>query len=105
MVFLSNIIQGLAWVIGAVFNIYFFIVIGSAILSFVNPDPYNPIVRFLRNATEPIYRYIRYYMPFIVIGGFDLSPIVVIFAIKFLDFAIVQNLYHLASVMLQTAPH
>ena len=54
MVFLSNIIQGLAWVIGAVFNIYFFIVIGSAILSFVNPDPYNPIVRFLRNATEPI---------------------------------------------------
>lgn len=104
MVFLSNIIHGLAWVIGGAMNIYFFIVIGSAILSFVNPDPYNPIVRFLRNATEPIYRHIRHYLPFIVMGGFDLSPIVVIFVIKFLDFAIVQNLYYLASVLKHSSP-
>jgi YggT family protein len=104
VVFLSNIIRGLAWVIGGVLDIYFFIVIGSAILSFVNPDPYNPIVRFLRNATEPIYRHIRYYLPFIVMGGFDLSPIVVIFAIKFLDFAIVQNLVYLATVLVQNSP-
>ncbi|SNR61345.1 YggT family protein [Humidesulfovibrio mexicanus] len=61
---------------------YMWVVIVSALLSWVNPDPYNPIVRFLRNATEPLYWRIRRWMPFVVVGGFDLSPIVVIFGVQ-----------------------
>lgn len=99
MGFLANIIYGVAWVINAVLNIYFIIVIAGALISWVNPDPYNPIIRFLKNVTEPIYVYIRRYIPFVYLGGFDLSPIVVILAIQLLKYALVRNLYLLASTM------
>jgi YggT family protein len=89
---MGNIIYGFAFIIRTVLTIYFYIVIASAILSWVNPDPYNPIVRFLRNATEPIYAYIRRYMPFLYVGGFDLSPLVLILIIQFLQIALVGNL-------------
>ena len=97
--FLANIINGLAWMLNTVLWLYLWIVIGSAILSFVNPDPYNPIVRVLRNLTEPVYYYIRRCIPFVMVGGFDLSPIVVLLGIRFLEFAVVKNLYHLASIL------
>ncbi len=100
MGFIGNIIYGVAWLVGAVLNVYFFVVIGSAIISWVNPDPYNVIVRFLRSVTEPIYVYIRRYIPFVYIGGFDLSPIVLILAIQFAQFAVVKNLYYLAEKMM-----
>jgi YggT family protein len=61
---------------------YMWVVIVSAVLSWVDPDPFNPIVRFLSNATEPLYWRIRRWMPFVVVGGFDLSPIVVIFGVQ-----------------------
>lgn len=96
MAYLANIIAGLAWVIGNVLTIYFYVVIVSALISWVGPDPYNPVVRFLRNVTEPIYVYIRRYIPFVYLGGFDLSPIVLIIVIQFLQFAVVKNLHYLA---------
>lgn len=100
MGFIGNIIYGVAWLVGTVLHIYLFVVIGSAIISWVNPDPYNIIVRFLRSVTEPIYVYIRRYIPFVYIGGFDLSPIVLILAIQFAQFAVVKNLYYLAEQMM-----
>ena len=99
MVYLANIVYGVAWILGNILSIYVIIVIISALLSWVNPDPYNPIVRFLRNLTEPAYFYIRRYIPFVYIGGIDLSPIVLILLIQFLKFAVVNNLYVLASQM------
>jgi YggT family protein len=51
----------------------------------VRPDPYNPIVRFLRSATEPVFYRVRKWLPFVFVGGVDLSPIVVLFAIFFLE--------------------
>ena len=63
-------------------TLYMWVVIVAALLSWVNPDPYNPIVRFLRNATDPLYVRIRRWFPFVVLGGFDLSPVVVIVAIQ-----------------------
>ena len=63
-------------------TLYMWVVIISALLSWVNPDPYNPIVRFLRNVTDPVYMRIRRWFPFVVIGGFDLSPVVVIVAVQ-----------------------
>ena len=77
-----NFLRALIFVLDAVLTLYFYVVIISALLSWVNPDPYNPIVRILRNLTEPLYYQIRRYLPFIVVGGLDLSPIVVLLLIK-----------------------
>lgn len=65
-------------------NIYIWIVIIAAIISFVNADPYNPIVQFIRKATEPIFSFLRQKLPFIVVSGIDLSPLLLIFGINIL---------------------
>lgn len=81
MIVLVKIVQ----LASTLLTLYMWVVIVSALLSWVNPDPYNPIVRFLRNATEPVYYRIRRWLPFVVIGGFDLSPILVIAAVQILS--------------------
>jgi YggT family protein len=68
-----------------VINIYIWIVIISALLSFVRPDPSNPIVQILYRLTEPAYSFIRQKIPFIVFSGIDLSPLVIILGLQFLD--------------------
>ncbi|HWR03477.1 MAG TPA: YggT family protein [Humidesulfovibrio sp.] len=78
MIILVKIVQ----LASTLLTLYMWVVIVSALLSWVNPDPYNPIVRFLRNATEPLYWRIRRWLPFVVVGGFDLSPILVIAAVQ-----------------------
>lgn len=97
--FLSNFLQAIAVVIEAILSIYFWIVIISALLSWVNPDPYNPIVRILRNLTEPVFMRLRRWMPFLTIGGFDLTPLVVLLGIQFLKIFVVQSLLQLAFSM------
>jgi YggT family protein len=92
MPYFGNVITGLVLIINSVLTIYFWIVIASAILSWVNPDPYNMIVRAVRNLTEPAFSLVRRYLPFTVMGGIDLSPIVVILGIQLLKSAIVRNL-------------
>jgi len=89
---MSLIINSLLSVAILVINIYIWIVIIAALITFVNPDPYNPIVQFLRRATEPVFGFIRQKMPFVVINGIDLSPIVVIFALNIL-IGILSGLY------------
>ncbi len=96
---MSILLYNLASVLDFALTIYLFIVIASAILSWVNPDPNNPIVQFLRKATEPVYYYIRKYMPFLNIGGLDLSPIIVILGIQFIQIAVIQSLKHFARTM------
>jgi len=65
-----------------IINIYIWIVIISALLSFVNPDPYNQIVQAVRKLTEPVFGFIRRKLPFVVYSGIDFSPIVVIFTLN-----------------------
>ncbi len=92
----SNLITAIADVIGLIISIYTFIIIGRVLISWVSPDPYNPIVRFLYMATEPILGFARRYIP--PIGGtLDISPIVVLILIQFLGKLIVDTLYQLAS--------
>lgn len=99
MSFLASVIVALAKVLGVVLNAYMWIVIISALLSWVNPDPYNPIVRFLRGATDPVFAKVRRWLPFAFVGGFDLSPIVVILVIQVADIVVVDNLVQLALSM------
>ena len=75
-------------------SIYLWIIIIRALISWVNPDPYNPIVRFLVSTTEPILYPIRKRLP--TMGGIDFSPIVAILAIIFIQTFAVQTLMQIA---------
>jgi YggT family protein len=92
---LANLIKALAHVIDMVLGIYMWLIIGRAILSWVNPDPYNPIVRFLYNVTEPVLGFFRRKLP-LVYGGLDLAPLVVLLIIVFLQRFVVTTLHELA---------
>jgi YggT family protein len=91
----SNLLLALARVLDIVLTLYLYVVIARAIVSWVNPDPRNPIVRFLYNATEPLLYRVRRAVPYI--GGIDFSPLLVIIGIYFLQYFLVSSLIDLAS--------
>jgi YggT family protein len=91
----SNLLAAVAEVLRWVLNIFMWIIIARAILSWVSPDPYNPIVRFIHNVTEPVLYQIRRRIP-VSFGGMDFSPIIVLLAVIFLQRFVVASLYELA---------
>ena len=96
MFIVSNFLVAVAKILDIGLSLYMWIIIGRAVISWVNPDPYNPIVRFLTSVTEPILYPIRRRMP-IHLGGIDFSPVLAIIAIIFLQTFLVQSLVQLAS--------
>jgi len=92
---LANLVEALAAVLNLLLNAYMWILVARALISWVNPDPHNPIVRFLYAATEPVLYRLRRSLP-LYAGGIDFSPIVVLVAIIFLQQFVVQSLYDLA---------
>ncbi len=76
------------WLIRSIGVLYIWIIIIASFLSFVRPDPYNPIVQLLTRLTEPVFAFIRKKLPFVVMGGIDLSPLIIIFGLQFLDIII-----------------
>jgi YggT family protein len=95
---LTNLFSALAQILDMVLGIYMWLIIGRAILSWVNPDPYNSIVRFVYNVTEPVLGFFRRTFP-LVYGGLDLAPLVVLLIIYFLRLYVVQTLFDLARSM------
>ncbi len=95
MFVISNFVEALAVIFDTLLTLYFWIVIISAVLSWVNPDPYNPIVRTLYSLTEPVFNKVRRWLPFTMIGGIDLSPIVVLLAIQFLKIFLIKSVSQL----------
>jgi YggT family protein len=95
MFVLSNLVLALARLLELVLWAYFWVIIARAVLSWVNPDPFNPIVRFLYRVTEPVLRPIRHRLPTLGMG-LDLSPMLVILAIYFLQQFLVESLRDLA---------
>ncbi|MGD9364210.1 MAG: YggT family protein [Desulfobacteraceae bacterium] len=81
----------IAKVLALVLNLYMFIIIARAVLSWVSPDPFNPIVRFIHNVTEPVLYPIRQRIP-VNFGGIDFSPIIVLLAIVFLKTFLVRSI-------------
>jgi len=80
---MNTLLISLLQFIAVIINIYIWVVIIAALITWVQPNPYNPIVRFLWNVTEPVYRWIRRYIP-TTFGGFDIAPIILILALQFL---------------------
>ena len=99
MIILSNFLIAIAKVLDIVLSIYMWVVIARAVLSWVSPDPYNPIVRFIHKVTEPVLYQIRRRIP-VSFGGIDFSPIIVFLAIIFLQRFVVHSLYGLAQTLL-----
>ena len=92
----SNFLFALAVVIDYVLFFFMIIIIARAVLSWVSPDPYNPIVRFIHNVTEPVLYQVRRRIP-AIFGGIDFSPVIVILVIYFLQIFIVKSLKDLAA--------
>ena len=96
MFILGNLISAFAQVLSIVLNIYMWLIVVRAIASWFTMDPYNPIYQFLIRITEPVLGYIRRILP--MRGSMmDLSPIVAILAIVFLQSFLVQSLFGLAA--------
>jgi YggT family protein len=95
MFVIANLLLAVAQVLDYLLWGYMWIIIGRVIISWVDADPYNPIVRFLYTATEPVLERVRRVLP-VFAGGFDLSPIVVWIVVIFLRRFLVQSLYDLA---------
>jgi YggT family protein len=98
MIVLANFLVAVAKILDIGLSLYMWIIIGRAVISWVNPDPYNPIVRFLNSVTEPVLYPIRRRLP-LHFGGIDFSPIIVILAIIFAQSFLVQTLYQFAARM------
>jgi YggT family protein len=94
----GNVILGIAKVLDVVLNIYMWVIIIRALISWVNPDPYNPIVQILTKLTEPALRPIRRIVPPYKVG-IDFSPFIAVLVILFLQYAVINSLYHLGHGM------
>jgi YggT family protein len=82
---MNALLYALVQTLHTVINLYIWIIIIAALISFVRPDPYNPIVQILHRLTEPVLNFIREKMPFVIFSGIDLSPLVVILGLQLLD--------------------
>ena len=98
MFVISNLLVAVAKVLDIALTIFMWIIIARAILSWVSPDPYNPIVRFIHNVTEPVLYQVRRKIP-LSFGGIDFSPIVILLAIIFLQQFVVQSLHQFAMTL------
>ena len=96
MFVLGNFIVALAKIIDIALTIYMWIIVFRALISWVNPDPYNQIVVFLYRVTEPVLRPIRRILPMRNIG-IDISPIIVILVIIFLQYFLVETMIQMAT--------
>lgn len=99
MFIIANFLLALAKVLDILLSLYMWLIVGRAVISWVNPDPYNPIVRFLYSVTEPLLDAVRRRLP-LFFGGIDFSPMIVILAIIFLQSFLVNSLIQIARSMM-----
>jgi len=95
MPFLAGFLQALAVLLNLLIILYVWIIIVRAILSWITPYPYHPLVRLIYRLTEPVLRPIRRRLP-IIYGGVDLSPLIVLLALFILRSLLVNSLFRLA---------
>lgn len=91
----GNFLEAVAGLLDTILTLYVWVIVGRAVISWVNADPYNPIVRMLCNLTDPVLDRLRQMLP-MSFGGIDVSPIAAIFIVWFLRAFLVTSLYDLA---------
>lgn len=100
MFIVGNLIIGLTTVLDSFLFIFTIIILASAVISWVNADPYNPIVRVIHGLTQPVYRKIQRKIK-TVYGNMDLTPIILILIIMFIQSGIIPSLYQIGQGMAQ----
>jgi len=98
MFLFANLLVAVAQILDYVLWVYAWILLGRVIISYINADPNNPLIRFLYSATEPVLERVRAKLP-LSSGGFDFSPIVVWLVVIFLQRFLVRSLYDLAQAI------
>ena len=98
MFIIGNFLAAIAKILDIALTLYMWIIIARAVISWVNPDPRNPIIRFLNTVTEPVLYRIRRLLP-ISFGGIDFSPIIVLLVIIFVQSFLVRSLAEMAMRM------
>jgi YggT family protein len=99
MYIIGYLLMAIAKILDLVLLLFMWIVIARAVLSWVNPDPFNPIVRFIHNVTEPVLYRVRAFIP-VSFGGIDFSPIIVLLGVIFLRTFVVSSLIRLSDSLL-----
>lgn len=99
MIVVANTMSAIALVLGSLLSLYLWIVIIAAVLTWVRPDPYNPIVRTLRALTEPVFYRVRKWLPFTYSSGMDFSPVVVLLAIELFNRIVITSLAQYAMTL------
>lgn len=99
MIVVANTMSAIALVLGSLLSLYFWIVIIAAVLTWVRPDPYNPIVRTLRALTEPVFYRVRKWLPFTYSSGWDFSPVEVLLAIELFNRIVITSLAQYAMTL------
>lgn len=97
MIILTNTLSAIAIVLKMLLNLYFWIVVIAALITWVRPDPYNPIVRVLNVLTQPVFYRVRKWLPFTYRYGIDFSPIIVLLAIELANRIVVKSLAEYAA--------
>jgi YggT family protein len=96
MFVLSNFLMALANVLNLLLTVLYWLILIRALISWVNPDPYNPVVQFLHKTTEPLLYPIRKILPFSLKFGLDISPLIAFLIIFFLRQFLVASLFEWA---------
>jgi YggT family protein len=96
MIVLATLLEAIAQILSMVVNLYIWIVIIAALITWVKPDPYNPIVQILYKLTEPAYAFIRKYIP-TNFSGFDIAPLILILALQFINIFFVKLIFNFAA--------
>lgn len=97
MFVIGNLLQAVATILDKVLWLYNIVVMVAVLVSWVSPDPFNPVVQFLRSVTEPVFNWVRRRFPLAMVGMLDLSPLVVFMSIWFLRMFVVGSLLDIAS--------
>ncbi len=96
MIVVNNFIFALATVLGYILDLYIWIVIIRTLITWVNPDPRNPVVQFLASVVDPVTIRIRRALPFLRMGMVDMSPLILVFFLFFLKIFVVRTLIQLS---------
>ena len=96
MFILKTLLEAFGHILHMVLNIYIWVIIIQALLSWVRPDPYNPIVQILNKLTYPAYRFVRSKIN-TVLSGVDLTPLIIVLALQLLDIFLVKIIGHFAA--------
>ena len=94
MIVIATFVSAVADILGMVIYAYIWIVIIASLITWVRPDPYNPIVQMLDRLTRPAFEFVQRYVP--SVGGLDLSPIMIILGLQFVNLFFVNLLKQIA---------